>query len=76
MLTAKLFAYSPKEVDKLHELLTRIIHNPIGNHCEEICSNCEKCEIKHVCTDICALRDFISDEKILGYPHTRNINGE
>lgn len=77
MLTAKLSAYSPEEVDLLIEVIKPTIV-AISNHSNSNChicyDGCNSCKAKHVCYDICEMYDYLTLEANSGYPHCKKVS--
>ena len=71
MITAKLSAYAPEEVNTfLHVVNTaqQELYSTIG--CEK--EKCQYCECRHLCSDLRELLVYLTDEIIEYYPHVKS----
>ena len=75
MITLKLSAYTPGEVDIMYSTICRTV-NDLMHFNRPLCerNGCNVCKHKRVCDDMGCLARFLKNEMISGYPHCKRKN--
>lgn len=71
MITAKLSAYTPEEVDVFLDVVnTSQADLQSIVDCEK--EKCQYCKCRHLCSDLKELTIYLTDEVIDNYPHVKS----